>query len=65
MISHGKEVKVFAGNSNLPLAQAICDRLSKKLGDCKVSAFADGESVFFYPSCFADGTLTRTEKQAE
>ena len=43
MISHGKEVKVFAGNSNLPLAQAICDRLSKKLGDCKVSAFADGE----------------------
>ena len=43
LISHGKEVKVFAGNSNLPLAQAICDRLSKKLGDCKVSAFADGE----------------------
>ena len=43
MISHGKEVKVFAGNSNVPLAQAICDRLSKKLGDCKVSAFADGE----------------------
>ena len=43
MISHGKEVKVFAGNSNVPLAQAICDRLSKKLGDCRVSAFADGE----------------------
>lgn len=43
MISHGKEVKVFAGNSNIPLASAICDRLSKKLGDCKVSAFADGE----------------------
>ena len=43
MISHGKEGKVFAGNSNVPLAQAICDRLSKKLGDCKVSAFADGE----------------------
>ena len=34
---------MFAGNSNVPLAQAICDRLSKKLGDCKVSAFADGE----------------------
>jgi ribose-phosphate pyrophosphokinase len=43
VISHGKEVKVFAGNANIPLAQAICDRLSKKLGDCKVSAFADGE----------------------
>ena len=43
MISHGKEVKVFAGNSNLPLARAICEKLSKKLGDCTVSAFADGE----------------------
>ncbi len=32
---------------------------------CLRAAFADGESVFFYPSCFADGTLTRTEKQAE
>lgn len=43
MISHGKEVKVFAGNSNLPLAKAICDKLSKRLGECTVSAFADGE----------------------
>lgn len=43
MISHGKEVKVFAGNSNKALAQAICDRLSKKLGECGVSSFADGE----------------------
>lgn len=43
MISHGKEVKVFAGNANPELARAICDRLSKKLGDCRVSAFADGE----------------------
>lgn len=43
LISHGKEVKVFAGNSNMPLAKAICEKLSKKLGDCTVSAFADGE----------------------
>ncbi len=43
MISHGKEVKVFAGNSNPDLARAICDRLSKRLGECSVSAFADGE----------------------
>ena len=27
LISHGKEVKVFAGNSNLPLAKAICEKL--------------------------------------
>ena len=43
MISHGKEVKVFAGNSNPALAKAVCDKLSKRLGDCTVSAFADGE----------------------
>jgi ribose-phosphate pyrophosphokinase len=43
LISHGKKVKVFAGNSNPNLARAICDRLSKRLGDCSVSAFADGE----------------------
>ncbi|MEG2008452.1 MAG: ribose-phosphate pyrophosphokinase [Oscillospiraceae bacterium] len=43
MISHGKEVKVFAGNSNKALAMAICDRLSKRLGECTVSSFADGE----------------------
>jgi ribose-phosphate pyrophosphokinase len=47
LISHGKEVKVFAGNSNPALARAICDRLSKKLGDCTVSAFADGEVSLF------------------
>ena len=43
LISHGKEVKVFAGNATPELAKAICQKLSKKLGDCKVSAFADGE----------------------
>ena len=43
MISHGKEVKVFSGNSNPALARAICERLGKKLGDCTASAFADGE----------------------
>ncbi|HBD86050.1 MAG TPA: ribose-phosphate pyrophosphokinase, partial [Clostridiales bacterium] len=46
MISRGKEVKVFTGNANPALAGAICDRLSKKLGDCSVSAFADGEVSF-------------------
>ena len=42
VISHGKEVKVFAGNANPELAKAICQKLSKKLGDCSVSAFAEG-----------------------
>ena len=43
MISHGKEVKVFTGNSNRPLAEGICRSLSKDLGKCLVSQFADGE----------------------
>ncbi|MCI5754508.1 MAG: ribose-phosphate pyrophosphokinase [Clostridiales bacterium] len=43
MISHGKEVKVFAGNSNLTLAQDICRNLSRPLGKADVKQFADGE----------------------
>ena len=43
MISHGKEVKVFAGNSNLTLAQDICRNLSRPLGKAEVKQFADGE----------------------
>ncbi len=43
MISHGKEIKVFAGNSNPALAKAICDQLFKELGESSCSHFADGE----------------------
>ena len=43
MISHGKEIKVFTGNSNPELAQAICSHLYKKLGDSTCTHFADGE----------------------
>lgn len=49
MISHGKEIKVFAGNSNPALAENICSELYKSLGNASVSQFADGEcsiSVF-------------------
>ena len=38
-----REVKVFAGNSNPGFAQTICDKLSKRMGDCVVTEFADGE----------------------
>ena len=44
MISHGKEVKVFAGNSNRPLAEGICRELGKTLGNATVEQFADGEA---------------------
>ena len=43
MLSHGKEIKVFAGNSNPELAEGICAHLYKTLGDATVSQFSDGE----------------------
>ena len=43
MISHGKEIKVFTGNSNPALAQDICQELYMGLGNSAVSQFADGE----------------------
>ena len=44
MIAHGKDIKVFAGNSNKPLAEAICKELNISLGNSEVGRFADGES---------------------
>ena len=49
MISHGKEIKVFAGNSNPELAEHICSELYRTLDKADVAQFADGEcsvSVF-------------------
>lgn len=43
MISHGKEIAVFTGNSNPALAADICSDLYKSLGNSSVSHFADGE----------------------
>ena len=43
MLSHGKEIKVFAGNSTPELAEGICAHLYKTLGDATVSQFSDGE----------------------
>ena len=43
MIAHGKEVKVFAGNSNPELAKGICEYLNKPLGASEAKTFADGE----------------------
>ncbi|MCL2837471.1 MAG: ribose-phosphate pyrophosphokinase [Oscillospiraceae bacterium] len=40
---HGKDIKVFSGNANEPLARKIADRLGVPLGECKVSQFSDGE----------------------
>lgn len=36
-------IKIFAGNSNAPLALEICQHLSVGIGNAKVNAFSDGE----------------------
>ncbi len=43
MIAHGKEIKVFTANSNVPFARGICTELGLELGDSTVTTFADGE----------------------
>jgi len=36
-------MKIFAGSSNLPLAEAICEELGMRLGDLTIGRFSDGE----------------------
>lgn len=43
MIAHGKEIKVFCGNSNRPLAEEICSELYLPMGKASVTQFSDGE----------------------
>jgi len=43
MITHGKNIKIFTGNSNIPLAKEIADRLGLPVGDSNVTTFSDGE----------------------
>ena len=51
MVSHGKDIKIFAGNANKPFAESICRNIGKGLGDSKVTSFSDGEiSVSLYES---------------
>jgi ribose-phosphate pyrophosphokinase len=43
MITHGRNIKVFTGNSHPQLAEDVADRLGVPLGKSKVSTFSDGE----------------------
>ncbi|CAB1254740.1 ribose-phosphate diphosphokinase [Clostridium sp. MT-14] len=43
MITHGKNIKIFAGNSHPELAKQIANILGTAVGDAKVSTFSDGE----------------------
>ncbi len=40
---HGKDIKIFTGNSNPAVAQGIADALGLKLGQSEVVTFSDGE----------------------
>ncbi len=43
MISHGKDIKIFTGNANPKLAEAICKQMGTTLGEAEVGTFSDGE----------------------
>ena len=44
MIAHGKDMKVFSGNSNRALAQDICNKIGIQLGNAECGTFSDGEN---------------------
>ena len=49
MITHGKDIKLFTGNSNVALARGISENLNIPLGNAVCTNFADGEcSVSVY-----------------
>ena len=48
MINHGSEIKIFSGNSNRPLAEAIAKRLNTTLGEMELTHFSDGEIYVRY-----------------
>ena len=44
MFSENRQLKVFAGTGNLPLAQSVCEKLGIPMGEAAISTFADGEA---------------------
>jgi ribose-phosphate pyrophosphokinase len=42
---HGKDIKIFAGNSNRALAEEISEKIGLPLGVATVGKFSDGESA--------------------
>ena len=43
MISHGKNIKIFAANASRELAKKIAEYLGTTLGNSQVGSFSDGE----------------------
>ena len=44
MVTRGKDIKIFGGNSNKPLTEAICREIGLPVGNAEVGAFSDGEN---------------------
>ena len=44
MIAHGKDIKIFSGTSNRPLAEAIC----KEVGTEPRRIFAAGVQIYLF-----------------
>jgi len=42
---HGKDIKIFAGNSNRELAEEIAQKIGLPLGLATVGKFSDGETA--------------------
>ena len=42
-MSHGKEIKIICGNSNLPFAESVCRNIGLRLCRTDVTTFSDGE----------------------
>ena len=42
---HGKDIKIFTGNSNPKVAKEIAEALGLPLGKSTVTSFADGEPM--------------------
>ena len=45
---NGTNLKIFSGNSNIPLAKEICSYLDLEIGDALVTSFPDSESFVRY-----------------
>ena len=42
-MSHGKDIKIICGNSNIPFAESVCRNIGLRLCSTNVTTFSDGE----------------------
>jgi len=42
-MSHGKDIKLIRGNSNIPFAESVCQNIGLRLCHADVATFSDGE----------------------